>query len=252
MKTLTRDAEVRPWLRSRMVAVVATLSLLCGFATSPVDAVFRGDLDKVKRALDSGEVKIGDRFDSGFTLLHAAAIRGDVPIAELLVERGAQVNDLRNDLKRTPLFLASMNRRQAMVEWLLDHGARDSLSEKDAGGITPLLVAVSTVRLQKDAYATNALGHIFASPKVEESRPDLAIVSALLRAGADPNGPRTPNGNTALHIAAWWGHSDVVSLLLSKGADPSLVNGVGHTAEQLARSAGKDETARLIAAAGGR
>ena len=229
-----------------LAAAAAALALLSGFGSSVPDRVFRGDVAAVKKALDRGEADVGDRFDAGFTLLDAAAISGNVAIAQLLTERGAAVNDAGNKLKRTPLFLATMNRHPGMVQWLLDHGARDSLATRDASGTTPLMVAVSSVQIDRVAYGTNALGHILPSKRVEVVPPDLSVVQALLRAGADPNGPRTGHGNTALHLAAWWGHADVVALLLSHGADPSIRNAGGQTALQMARGAGKDAAAGLL------
>ena len=43
---------------------------------------------------------------------------------------------------------------------------------------------------------------------------------------ADPNGPDIHN-QTQLHVAAPYGHTDVVHVLLGRAADPNRLNGLG-------------------------
>lgn len=50
-------------------------------------------------------------------------------------------------------------------------------------------------------------------------RGDVSAVAAVLDAGADPDGPGDDHGTTALTVAAFQGHVDVVRLLLARGAD---------------------------------
>ena len=57
-------------------------------------------------------------------------------------------------------------------------------------------------------------------------------------------------GDTALMIAAARGRTDICRLLLSKGADPTLINATGKTALGLAEARGHAETARLLSPAG--
>ena len=56
-----------------------------------------------------------------------------------------------------------------------------------------------------------------------------------------------PNGTTPLMMAAYFGHSATAKLLLERGADPSLKNQMGFTAQNLARQRGHKDTAKLIA-----
>lgn len=60
------------------------------------------------------------------------------------------------------------------------------------------------------------------------------VARVLLAAGADVNRP-CEHGRTALHMAAAWGHADVVSLLLEHGADPQIVDDEGMTPPMAAR-----------------
>ncbi|NIQ77940.1 MAG: ankyrin repeat domain-containing protein, partial [Anaerolineae bacterium] len=56
-------------------------------------------------------------------------------------------------------------------------------------------------------------------------------------------------GQSPLHWAALYGHRDVVNALLSAGADPTILNGNGKTALELARDAGHVEVAEALATA---
>ncbi|ART52044.1 hypothetical protein CBP34_10810 [Acidovorax carolinensis] len=59
----------------------------------------------------------------------------------------------------------------------------------------------------------------------------------------------SPNGTTPLMMAAQYGTSDAVQLLLDEGADPSLKNQLGLTASDFALRVSRKETAETIAAA---
>jgi TonB family protein len=73
-------------------------------------------------------------------------------------------------------------------------------------------------------------------------------VSALLAQGADVN-ESTERGQTALMLAAVFGHDDVVALLLSHGADVKLKDGLGLTAMEWAERRGFPKITKLIATA---
>lgn len=54
----------------------------------------------------------------------------------------------------------------------------------------------------------------------------LEVVASLLDSGADPNSEDN-EGRTALQSAAWQGHSDVVQLLCERGANVNHMCGQG-------------------------
>ena len=62
----------------------------------------------------------------------------------------------------------------------------------------------------------------------------------------DPN-VQDSAGDTALHDASRFGHSKVVSALLSKGADKTIKNKQGKTAADVATEYGKTETSKQLA-----
>jgi ankyrin repeat protein len=57
-------------------------------------------------------------------------------------------------------------------------------------------------------------------------------VKALLEAGADPDA-KTPDGDSALHLAAFAGKMDIVRVLVEGGANVNLKDAAGKTALQV-------------------
>lgn len=71
----------------------------------------------------------------GGSALHYACSWGDLRAVRLLVEAGADVNNLA-DMDETPLQIAVHSRFLDIIEFLLVHGAKKD--QKDAFGYTPL------------------------------------------------------------------------------------------------------------------
>ena len=72
--------------------------------------------------------------------MHAAAYAGDAAIAELLIERGADVNDAQNKAGVTPLFPAIEEDHKGVAELLIAKGA--DLGSKERHGLTALSRAI--------------------------------------------------------------------------------------------------------------
>lgn len=69
----------------------------------------------------------------------------------------------------------------------------------------------------------------------------------LLSLGADPNYLNSDKGNTPLHVASHAGQSMQVELLVAHGADPCILDRLGHMPDECARIAGHHSLAdRLI------
>jgi ankyrin repeat protein len=62
----------------------------------------------------------------------------------------------------------------------------------------------------------------------------IEVAKVLLDAGADVN-RQCEHGRTALHMAAAWGHLDLVKYLLAKSADPSIRDEENMTPAMVAR-----------------
>ena len=94
------------------------------------DAAAAGDLEKV-RTLLKAKPELASARDLGTTPLHEAASRGHLPIVELLVTSGADVNAL-NSSKLTPLRVALGYDRKEVAAFLREHGGLVSLTNAPA------------------------------------------------------------------------------------------------------------------------
>jgi ankyrin repeat protein len=154
-------------------------------------------------------------------------------VLEEFLARGHPV-EVRDARGNTPLILAAARADVPLVERLLELGADPGSQSTD--GATALLAAVypkhsrekkadvdRTVRILIDGDA-NVADRLNACPAIIiaaacQGFPN--VVSQLLDAGADVNA-RNGVGFTPLHEAAEAGHTEVVSLLLRRGANPQV------------------------------
>jgi len=158
--------------------------------------------------------------ENGETPLHVVARAWDVPLAEAMVARGADIDRKRAD-GRTPYAVAELNGNRAVADWLRAHGASSDLSEVDQ-----LVAACSRAdRATADALLARNPGlrdqitddHYIAFHQAAE-RGDIRALEAMLACGFDPNRPDAGIGKTALHTAAMEGWPDAVRVLLAHGA----------------------------------
>ena len=134
-------------------------------------------------------------------------------------------------------------------------GAHEELLQaRDASGLTPVLVAVYSGQLKiagrlaaLAARAPDGLD-IFDAAAIG----DVAVVRNLLSSDRAAVDDRGPDGYTALHLAAYFGHLEVARLLLGRGADPNAValNESRVTPLHSAVSARHRDTASLLLALG--
>lgn len=104
------------------------------------EAVTRGDLESVLKMLDrGGDIEAKDP-GAGASPLHFAVMKGGMPIIDLLVRRGADVNS-RTRNGTTPLHTAVLYSRLEVAEFLAGKGA--DLNAKSVSGATPLALAVA-------------------------------------------------------------------------------------------------------------
>jgi ankyrin repeat protein len=67
----------------------------------------------------------------GVTPLHRAASLGNIALAAILLEFGADINAVDTDASSTPLGWAARNGKREMVQWLLERGANPDLPEDE-------------------------------------------------------------------------------------------------------------------------
>ena len=203
-----------------------------------IDAVCRGDQERVAELLRAWPSSIRAADQHGKTLLHCAAETNQAAIAQLLLDAGADL-EARTSWGATPLDWAATMGSNAVAELLLARGAlgyslitaaalghlanvRQILeSGEDLSAHRPRSVpAGPDAEWPADAATMQGdlLSHALYSAARNGHR---AVVAYLLEQGADRNA-KGFFGGTALHWAAINGHRGTVELLLEHGADPTL------------------------------
>jgi hypothetical protein len=107
-------------------------------------AAREGDIDRVIALLDQG-VAVDFQDGNSMTPLHHASERGDIAVATLLLDAGANVNAMTEGGQWTPLFRASTRGHLDTVQLLVSRGA--DIHHRVAGGYSCLLFAALQDRL---------------------------------------------------------------------------------------------------------
>jgi len=165
----------------------------------------------LKRGFDPNTV---DR--SGRQGLFMALQDGSLKVAEALIAWPKTNVEWRSTKDESPLMIAALKGHKELVKKLI---ARDADVNKT--GWTPL------------HYAATA-GH-------------LEIIELLLEEHAYIDA-ESPNKSTPLMVAAQYGSSQAVKLLLESGADPTLRNELGLSAVEFAQRGNRPDAAAMISA----
>ena len=179
----------------------------------------RGDLAQAREWLDAG---LAPDFEGRLigTGLMIGAWEGNIPMMELFLSHGADINKT-NSFGEQALLHAAWKGRLEAVRWLVEHGARLNRAGREWAALH---------------YAAFA-GHA-------------EVLAYLLERGADINALST-NGSTPLMMAAREGKESIAKALLAAGARPDIVNEQGDDALRWAMRYNNLQIARDIAGSEG-
>ena len=154
---------------------------------------------------------------NGETPLHYAIESGNLRIAAMLIQAGADVN-IRTTKGQTPLHLAAEHVRLEAIRFLVEKGA--DINARDHEGASALDEAVW--------------------------RGSLDTVAILLVHGASLNGLDTATGATPINEAAFMGRDDIVEYLLRLRPDLTIADKNGRRPLETAIRMGKEKSAQLL------
>ena len=202
-----------------------------------VAAAGRGDLETVRELLDDKPDWIHTVGSHGRTMLWEAAYRGRLEMVGFLLERGADINlpgcyHIQHRLEITPYCVARYEGRDAVAEYLLQHGASLDLHTAAYLGDYDAVHAHlnSDPSLVNSGYLQAVMlpagqPHTFEHREAAWATPlcyairgeNPAIVELLISRGA----VIAPYSERFLDYAASDDRVEIAKLLLDNGADPS-------------------------------
>ena len=175
----------------------------------------------------SSQEQIGKQ--GGFTALHFAAREGHREATALLLEAGADIDQVTAGDESSPLLVAVVNGNYDLARDLLEAGADPNLVSDDGAG--PLF---ATLNIEWSLRTWYPQPQMFRSQEMTY----LDLMEALLEAGAEPNQRTTTHiwyaaynagrmgvdftGATPFWRAAYAADVNAMRLLHSYGADPDL------------------------------
>jgi len=165
----------------------------------------------------------------GLTPLLFALRQGNTDAAIALLKAGADVNQVSPGDHTSPLLMATINGHFDLAKLLLERGASPKLAS-DAGA-TPLYATINLQWAAKSLYPQ-------PTAQLRQQTTYLALMEALLKAGADPNARLTKHlwfmsynfdllgvnttGATPFWRAAYGTDVAAMRLLVKYGADPTI------------------------------
>lgn len=210
--------------------------------TEPVNSELAAAVDAVQPADvvgDFGGYRRERPITGGLTALVFAARHNDIESASILLDAGAEVNQV-TEYGWTALLTATQNRYYQLGKYLLSRGADPAIANN--GGWTPLYIATDNRSIESGDYPTR-------KPDMEH----MEYIELLLDDGADPNARMTSSTETRTIFTHQWLREDgatpflraaqssdtvLMQRLLDAGADPLIATHNGTTALSVAAGIG--------------
>jgi len=247
------------------------------------ETVKNGDLEKVKSLIQNDKQLVNLKDDAGRTPLHWAsrgvypeimqfliqngadvnaldnnmvtplisiASRGHLEAAKLLLKNGSNVHAESNEYNRTALFYSVLGGHKEVTELLLKNGAKVDINV--GFGRTPLYYAVikGHAEIAKSLIAGGADKNFMMNDGLSLLHlavisNDIEIVKTLVSMKCDVNSNQK-SGLTPLHLAANYGTSEIANLLIKSGANLNFKTKEGASPYNYAIASNHGEITNLL------
>ena len=167
-----------------------------------IEAARDGRINKVKLCLKDDNVDANGKVFALDSAIHEACYSGHRDVVELLLDHGADIEARTYLYERLPLDAACIKERLSTVKLLLERGAN--------------------ANTWGSLYKACMINHVY-------------MLNLLLDHGADINNNCNQRKSTPLHIACYGNSPECVRELLHRGANLTMQNIYGETAQDVAR-----------------
>jgi len=227
------------------VTIAAVVLVGCGKSDDIWTAAEEGNVEAVKGYLAIG-VNVDERDESyGGTPLHFAAYSGN-EVVELLIANGADVN-AKNQADATPLDKAIEKNRDETVSLLRKHGGKTK-KELEAAGKSIKPIAEAAKPKPPTAKASDTSIHVAAEaakPKPPTAKASDTSIHVAAEA-AKPKPPTAKASDTSIHVATEAGNIESVKQAIADGADVNEKNADGVAPLSNAAYFGHKEVVELL------
>lgn len=186
-----------------------------------LESIQNGQLEAVNKFVREKVVDPNQLTEAGVTPLHLAVMHNQEPIAAVLIQAGAKVDQRDSNTLATPLHMAALHGRTSIAKWLVEKDADVNATMRF--GITPLMVAIQ-----------------FKQPQIAE-----VLLSGKAKNKIKVN-QADEEGFTALHCAAQNGDEITAKLLIKNGANLNALDKNQATPLMIANQNNKPEIAALL------
>ncbi|XP_048247737.1 uncharacterized protein LOC124119968 [Haliotis rufescens] len=214
-------------------------------------ASWAGDLEEVKQLLTTPGVDINSRGEWSQTPVMKAAYKGHRDVVKLLVSEGADVS-LVDEVGGNTLHCACMRGDVETVKYVLSLHVVD-INSRGGRSWTPVMWAaykghreVVELLVSEGADVSLVSDRGYNTLHLACLGGDMETVKYVLSLNVVDINSRGGSSLTPVMEAAEEGHRDVVELLVSEGADVSLVDMVGNNILHLACMGGDVETVKYV------
>jgi cytohesin len=203
---------------------------------TPLDWAIRRKHPETADLLRKHGGKTADWFNADKSI-HTAARAGHIEAVKQHLAAGAEVN-AKDDYGNTPLDRAIQFKKPETADLLRKHGGK-TRKELEAAELGVSVEVLPDISIHQAAGSTGRTSNIEA-------------IKQYLAIGKDVDA-RDKQDKTPLQHAAYWGHKEIVELLIAKGADINAKDNAGTTTLDWGRR-GKNQTeiANLLRKHGGK